>query len=284
MWILLAALSAAFAGLTSVLAKLGGQKIDSNVATALRTVVVLAMAWLMAAISGGVCTLGEVDFRSAVLLMLSGVTTGASWLCYYRALQLGEVGRVMAVDKFSAVLTPVLAFALLGEAFSAGSAAAMVLIALGTALMLRRPGAGGQGAKWLPYAIGSAVFASATALLGKLGIAGVESNLGTAIRTCVVLVMAWGMVFVTGKAGEVRTIGARAGTMLALSGVATGASWLCYYRALQLGPLSAVASIDRMSLLVAALLARVLLGERLGRREGVGLAVLTAGTVLMVLG
>ena len=253
MWILLAALSAAFAGLTSVLAKLGGQKIDSNVATALRTVVVLAMAWLMAAISGGVCTLGE-------------------------------VGRVMAVDKFSAVLTPLLAFALLGEAFSAGSAAAMVLIALGTALMLRRPGAGGQGAKWLPYAIGSAVFASATALLGKLGIAGVESNLGTAIRTCVVLVMAWGMVFVTGKAGEVRTIGARAGAMLALSGAATGASWLCYYRALQLGPLSAVASIDRMSLLVAALLARVLLGERLGRREGVGLAVLTAGTVLMVLG
>lgn len=284
MWVLMASLSAVFAGMVAILAKLGARNTDSNVMTAVRTGVVLVMAWGMAALSGGVRGIGDIDHRSAMLLILSGLTTGASWLCYFKALQLGEVGWVMAVDKSSAVLTLILAFALLGEQITPLRAAAIALIALGTALMLRRPASGGIGnAKWLPYAVGSAVFATATALLGKLGIVGVESNLGTAIRTSVVLVMAWGMVLATGKLSEVRRIDKRTGLFICLSGLATGASWLCYYRALQLGPLSAVASIDRMSLLVAAVLARIIFGERLGGRERTGLAVLTVGTVLMAL-
>ncbi len=284
MWILLAALSALFAGATSILAKIGIRRADSTVATAIRTAVVLVMSWLMVLVVGSQDQLGSLGGKNLLFLVLSGLATGASWLCYFRALKLGNVNRVVAVDKSSTVLTILLAFLLLGEPFSPLAGAAMALIAAGTWLMLERKADQRQGeGPWLLYAAGSAVFASLTAILAKLGISGVESNLGTAVRTSVVLVMAWAMVALTGKLDQVRQVERRELLFICLSGLATGASWLCYYKALQDGPASAVVPIDKLSILVVALFARLFLGERLSRRAGTGLALLTAGTLLMVL-
>ncbi len=284
MWILLAALSALFAGATSILAKIGIRRADSTVATAIRTAVVLVMSWLMVLVVGSQDQLGSLGGKNLLFLVLSGLATGASWLCYFRALKLGNVNRVVAVDKSSTVLTILLAFLLLGEPFSPLAGAAMALIAAGTWLMLERKADQRQGeGPWLLYAAGSAVFASLTAILAKLGISGVESNLGTAVRTSMVLVMAWAMVALTGKLDQVRQVERRELLFICLSGLATGASWLCYYKALQDGPASAVVPIDKLSILVVALVARLFLGERLSRRAGTGLALLTAGTLLMVL-
>ncbi len=284
MWILLAALSALFAGATSILAKIGIRRADSTVATAIRTAVVLVMSWLMVLVVGSQDQLGSLGGKNLLFLVLSGLATGASWLCYFRALKLGNVNRVVAVDKSSTVLTILLAFLLLGEPFSPLAGAAMALIAAGTWLMLERKADQRQGeGPWLLYAAGSAVFASLTAILAKLGISGVESNLGTAVRTSMVLVMAWAMVALTGKLDQVRQVERRELLFICLSGLATGASWLCYYKALQDGPASAVVPIDKLSILVVALFARLFLGERLSRRAGTGLALLTAGTLLMVL-
>ncbi len=284
MWILLAALSALFAGATSILAKIGIRRTDSTVATAIRTAVVLVMSWGMVLVVGSQGQLRALSGKNLLFLVLSGLATGASWLCYFRALKLGNVNRVVAVDKSSTILTILLAFLLLGEPFSPLAGAAMALMALGTWLMLEKKADQRHGeGPWLLYAAGSAVFASLTSILAKLGISGVESNLGTAVRTSVVLVMAWAMVALTGKWGQVRQIEKRELLFICLSGLATGGSWLCYYRALQAGPASVVVPIDKLSILVVALFARVFLGERLSRRAGAGLALLTAGTLLMVL-
>ena len=284
MWILLAALSALFAGATSILAKIGIRRTDSTVATAIRTAVVLVMSWCMVLVVGSQGQLRGLSGKNLLFLVLSGLATGASWLCYFRALKLGNVNRVVAVDKSSTILTILLAFLLLGEPFSPLAGAAMALMALGTWLMLEKKADQRHGeGPWLLYAAGSAVFASLTSILAKLGISGVESNLGTAVRTSVVLVMAWAMVALTGKWGQVRQIEKRELLFICLSGLATGGSWLCYYRALQAGPASVVVPIDKLSILVVALFARVFLGERLSRRAGAGLALLTAGTLLMVM-
>lgn len=284
MWLAYAAGSAVFAGLTAILAKIGIRKTDSTVATAIRTVVVLAMSWAMVFVVGSQGTLGQIDGRSLMFLGLSGLATGASWLCYFRALKLGNVNHVAPIDKLSTVLTILLAFLLLGEPFGAAQGVGMVLIGVGTLLMVEKKAVTRQSeGPWLLYALGSAVFASLQAILAKFGITGVESNLGTALRTVVVLAMAWLMVLVTGKAGEVGRVDRRELGFICLSGLATGGSWLCYYKALQEGPASIVVPIDKLSILLVVLFARIVLGERLSRKAGAGLALLTAGTLVLAL-
>lgn len=287
MWLLYAAGSAFFAGVTSILAKCGIRKTDSTVATAVRTAVVLVFAWIMVLVTGSIGQLRKIRGSTYVLLILSGAATGASWLCYFKALQVGDINKVVPIDKSSTVLTILLALIFLHEGISFPKALAVAVIAAGILLMIERKDVEEtkQEAKgsWLLYAAGSAFFASLTAILGKIGIQGVESNLGTAIRTCVVLLMAWGMVFVTGKQKEVSQIGRKELVFICCSGIATGASWLCYYRALQEGPASIVAPVDRLSVLVTVAFSYLVFGERLGRKQAGGLFLLTAGTVAMAL-
>ena len=284
MWVLFAFGSALLAGLTSILAKCGIRKTDATLATAIRTVVVLAFSWGMVFLVGSQSQLGSLTGKTLLFLVLSGLATGASWLCYFRALQLGNINKVVPIDKSSTVLTIVLAFLLLGEPITAVKAVCVALIGAGTFLMIeKKVGQKSKSGKWLPYAIGSAVFASLTSILGKIGISGVESNLGTAIRTGVVLVMAWGMVFVTGKGGEIREISGRELGFICLSGLATGGSWLCYYRALQDGLASVVVPIDKLSILVTVAFSYVVFHEKLTRRSALGLGLIVAGTLGMLL-
>ena len=287
MWLLFAAGSAFFAGVTAILAKCGIRRTDSTVATAIRTIVVLIFAWMMVFLVGSQEQIQTIDRTTLLFLILSGLATGASWLCYFRALQIGDINKVVPIDKSSTVLTILLAFLLLGEPIGLFQGIGVVLIGAGTFLMIEKKqqegsrGVSGKG--WMLCAFGSAMFASLTAILGKVGIQGVESNLGTAIRTGVVLVMAWAMVLVTGKAGEVRRVPGRELAFICLSGLATGASWLCYYRALQDGLASVVVPIDKLSILVTIAFSYLAFHERLTRKTGWGLALIVAGTLAMLL-
>ena len=286
MWILYAFGSALFAGLTAVLAKCGIRKTDSTVATAIRTIVVLAFSWLMVFIVGSQAQISAISGKTLLFLILSGLATGASWLCYFRALQIGDINKVVPVDKSSTVLTILLAVIFLHESLSLAKGAGIVLIAVGTYLMIEKKqsdGAAKSGGSWLLYAAGSAVFASLTSILGKIGISGVESNLGTAIRTGVVLVMSWMMVFVTGKGKLVRAVPKNELGFICLSGLATGGSWLCYYKALQDGPASVVAPIDKLSILVTILFSWLVFHEKLTKKSALGLAAVVGGTLLMLL-
>lgn len=284
MWILFAFGSALFAGLTSILAKCGIRKTDSTVATAIRTAVVLIFSWLMVFVVGSQGTIPAIGGRTLLFLVLSGLATGASWLCYFKALQLGDVNKVVPIDKSSTVLTIILAAIFLQEGVSLPKGIGVVLIAVGTFLMIEKKQSSGEtkSAAWLWYALGSAVFASLTAILGKIGISGIESNLGTAIRTVVVLVMSWVMVFVTGKQGELKAIPQNELGFICLSGLATGGSWLCYYRALQDGPASVVVPIDKLSILVTVLFSYLVFHEKLTKKSALGLAGIVAGTLLML--
>ena len=285
MWIILAAGSAFFAGLTSILAKCGIRKTDSTVATAVRTIVVLVMSALMILIVGSFGTIVQISGKSWLFLALSGLSTGASWLCYFKALQNGDVNKVVPIDKSSTILTMIMAFIFLQESISLLKIVCITMIVAGTLLMLERKDVSGEQKSrvWLPFAVLSAVFAAATSILGKIGISDVESNLGTTIRTAVVLLMAWLMVLVTGKSGKVREIPRNELLFICLSGIATGASWLCYYKALQGGPASIVAPIDKLSILVTVLFSRIVFHEKLSLKSGIGLALLTAGTLLLLL-
>ena len=284
MWILFAFGSALFAGLTSILAKCGIRKTDSTVATAIRTIVVLLFSWLMVFVVGSQGTIRDISGKTLLFLALSGLATGASWLCYFRALQLGDVNKVVPIDKSSTVLTILLAAIFLQEGVSLPKGIGIVLIAAGTFLMIEKKESSGgtKSAAWFWYALGSAVFASLTAILGKVGISGVESNLGTAIRTGVVLVMSWVMVFVTGKQEELKAIPRNELGFICLSGLATGGSWLCYYKALQDGPASVVVPIDKLSILVTVLFSYLVFHEKLTAKSGLGLAGIVAGTLLML--
>lgn len=285
MWVLYAFGSALFAGLTSILAKCGIRKTDSNVATAVRTIVVLLFSWLMVFVVGSQSTIPDVSGKTWVFLILSGLATGASWLCYFRALQIGDINKVVPIDKSSTVLTILLALIFLGEGITWLKGGAVVLIAAGTLLMIQKKetdAAKPQGKAWLLYACGAAVFASLTAILGKIGIDGVESNLGTAIRTGVVLIMAWVVVFVTGRQHTVKQIDKRELLFICLSGLATGGSWLCYYKALQDGLASVVVPIDKLSILVTVAFSHIVFKERLSRKGAIGLALIVAGTLLML--
>ena len=283
MWLLYAVGSALFAGLTSILAKCGIRKTDSTVATAIRTIIVLIFAWVMVFVVGSQGTIASIPARSLAFLGLSGLATGVSWLCYFYALQRGPIDKVVPIDKSSTVMTILLAALLLGESVTLTKGIGVVLIAAGTFLMIEKKG-GVQKEEngWMLAAFGSAIFAALTSILGKVGITGVESNLGTALRTGVVLIMAWVMVFVQGKQGQVNAVPQNELGFICLSGLATGASWLCYYKALQLGPASLVAPIDKLSILVTVLFSYIVFHERLSRKALTGLAVLVAGTLVML--
>ena len=285
MWILYAAGSAFFAGITSILAKCGIRKTDSTVATSLRTMVILLFSWLIVWIVGSGSQIAAISGVTLLFLVLSGAATGASWLCYFRALQTGDINKVVPIDKLSTVLTILLALLFLGEGISLRKMVAVFLIAAGIFLMIEKKDVKDQKADgksgWMLYAAGSAFFASLTAILGKIGISGVESNLGTAIRTAVVLIMAWGMVFITGKEKDIKKIDRKELVFICLSGIATGVSWFCYYRALQEGPASVVAPIDKLSVLVTVVFSYFVFGEKLTGKALAGLLLLTAGTVAM---
>ena len=285
LWLFFALGSAMFAGLTAILAKIGIENVNSTLATALRTVVVLVFSWVMVFIVGAQSGIGDISGHTLLFLVLSGLATGASWLCYFRALQLGDVNKVTPIDKSSTVLTILLAFILLGEPISLPQAAGVVGIGAGTLLMVSKKETQSEvkGGKWFIYALLSAVFASLTSIFGKIGVENVDSNLGTAIRTIVVLVMAWLMVFITGEQKGLRQISRKSWIFLILSGFATGGSWLCYYRALQDGPASVVVPIDKLSILVTIFFSRVVLKEKLSRRAAVGLVLIVLGTGAMLL-
>lgn len=288
MWILFAFGSAIFAGLTSILAKCGIRKTDSDAATAIRTIVVLIFSWIMVLITGSIGTIGDLSSKTWIFLLLSGIATGASWLCYFKALQMGDVNKVVPIDKSSTILTIILAFIFLGEPITPVKGCAVVLIGVGTFMMIQKKETAGEtekpkGRSWLIYALLSTVFASLTAILGKVGIEGVESNLGTAIRTCVVLVMAWVVVFVKGKQHTIREIPKNELGFICLSGLATGGSWLCYYRALHDGMASVVVPIDKLSILVSIAFSYIVFKERLTKKAAVGLCLIVAGTLIMLL-
>ena len=284
MWILSAFGSALFAGLTAILAKCGIRKTDSTVATAIRTIVVLAFSWLMVFIVGSQDTIGDISGKTLLFLVLSGLATGGSWLCYFKALQDGPASVVVPIDKSSNVLTILLAAIFLQEGISLPKGIGVALIAVGTFLMIEKKQSSGEtkSAAWLWFALGSAVFASLTAILGKVGISGVESNLGTAIRTGVVLVMSWIMVFVTGKRGELKRVPRNELGFIGLSGLATGGSWLCYYKALQDGPASVVVPIDKLSILVTIAFSYFVFHEKLTKKSALGLMLIVGGTLLML--
>ncbi len=286
MWIVMAVLSAFFAGLTAILAKCGIKKTDSDVATALRTVVVLLFSWVMVFVVGSAGAITQISGKSLVFLVLSGLATGASWLCYFKALSVGDVNKVVPIDKSSTILSVLMAIFLLGEReHLTVKLVGTMLLALGIFLMIEQKKTGNTetGGTWMPYAVGSAVFAALTSILAKVGITGVESNLGTAIRTGVVLVMAWLIIFIKGKQAQVRKTDRRELFYIALSGLATGASWLCYYYAIQNGVVSVVVPIDKLSILVTVAFSYVVFREKLTRKAAFGLTLMVLGTLAMAI-
>lgn len=286
MWIMYATGSAFFAGITSILAKCGISKTDSDVATAIRTIVVLVFSWILVLLTRTISGITVISGKTLLFLVLSGIATGASWLCYFKALQIGDVNKVVPIDKSSTILTILLACIFFHEGLSLFKLVCVCLIGLGTMLMINRKEdvkSNSLDKSWLIYAILSAVFASLTSILGKIGISGIDSNLGTAIRTSVVLVMAWLMVFVKNKQSEIKFIDHKELLFIILSGFATGASWLCFYRALQEGPTSVVVPIDKLSILVTIIFSRVVFHEKLSRKALLGLILITVGTVIMMM-
>lgn len=291
MWVLYAFGSALFAGVTAILAKCGIKNTDSNVATALRTIVVLIFSWIMVFLSGANSGWSALTGKTLLFLVLSGLATGASWLCYFRALQLGDVNKVTPIDKSSTVLTMLLAILFLREDISVLKIIGILLIGAGTYLMIQKKAVLAEGLqagqkkednRWLLYACASAVFASLTSILGKVGVQGIPSNLGTAIRTIVVLLMAWIVVFVTKKQETIRSIDGKSWLFLVLSGIATGASWLCYYRALQTGPASVVVPIDKLSILITIGFSYIVFREKLSKKAAAGLVLIVAGTLSLL--
>lgn len=283
MWVVFAFLSALFAGLTTILAKCGIRRTDSTVATAVRTGVVLITAFIMTLIVGSTSGITEISGRSWLFLVLSGLATGASWLCYFRALQLGDVNKVVPIDKSSTVLSIILAAVFLREPVSVIGWVCVAAIAVGTYMMIeKKERTEEKSRRWLVYAVLSAVFAAVTSILGKVGIENVESNLGTTVRTAVVLVAAWAMVFVTGKGKQVRRIPKKELMFICLSGLATGGSWLCYYKALHDGLASVVVPIDKLSILVTVAFSYIVFREKLTLRSSIGLLFIVAGTLGLI--
>ena len=286
MWIIMAILSAVFAGLTAILAKCGIKKTDSDIATGIRTIVVLIFSWIMVFIVGSFDTITDMSTRTLAFLVLSGLATGASWICYFKALSMTDVNKVVPIDKSSTVLTVLLAMAIFNETSSLGvKLIATALIGLGAFMMIEKKESSVTDEKrgWLVYAILSAVFAAMTSILGKVGIDGVESNLGTAIRTIVVLIMAWIIVFGKGKGPQVKAIDKKELMFICLSGLATGASWLCYYYAIQKGIVSVVVPIDKMSIVVSIAFSYIVFKEKLTKKAAMGLAMMVAGTLAMAI-
>lgn len=283
-WLVAAIFSAFFAGLTSILAKCGIRKTDSDLATALRTVVVLAFSWIMVFVVGSYASITEISITALIFLILSGLATGASWICYFKALSLGDINKVVPIDKSSTVLTVLLAIICFGEASNITvKLIATAILAIGIFLMIEKKETEQKSERksWMIYAVLSAVFAALTSIIAKIGISGVESNLGTAIRTCVVLLMAWIIVFSKSKQKEIKHIDKKELLFISLSGLATGASWLCYYYAIQNGIVSVVVPIDKLSILVTVIFSYFVFKEKLSRKAFLGLSLMVAGTLLM---
>ena len=284
-WLTAAIFSALFAGLTSILAKCGIKKTDSDLATALRTIVVLVFSWIMVFVVGSLPTVTQIEGKALVFLVLSGLATGASWMCYFKALSMGDINKVVPIDKSSTVLTVLLAIICFGETGNlVVKLIATGILAAGIFLMVekKKSTAKGEGHAWMIYAVLAAVFAALTSILAKMGISGVESNLGTAIRTGVVLVMAWVIVFMRGKQKQIRTIDKKELLFIGLSGIATGASWLCYYYAIQNGDVSIVVPIDKLSIIVTVMFSYFVFKEKLSAKAFFGLCLMVVGTLLMV--
>ena len=283
-WIISAVFSAVFAGLTSILAKCGIKKTDSDLATALRTIVVLAFSWLIVFVVGSQTTIADIQPKALIFLILSGFATGASWICYFKALSMGDINKVVPIDKSSTILTVLLAIICFGETSNlVVKLIATAILALGIFLMVekKKNTAQAQGRSWMIYAILAAVFAALTSILAKVGISGVESNLGTAIRTAVVLVLSWGIVFTRKKHTGLHTIDKKELLFICLSGIATGASWLCYYYAIGHGDVSVVVPIDKLSILVTVAFSYIVFKEKLSKKAFLGLALMVVGTLLM---
>ena len=286
MWLIMAVLSAFFAGLTSILAKCGIRKTDSDVATAIRTIVVLGFSWIMVFVAGSAGTITDIGSKALVFLILSGLATGASWICYFKALSMGDVNKVVPIDKSSTILSVLLAILLFHETdHLAVRLTGTVILSAGIFLMVERKREEKKetNGKWIVYAVFSAVFAALTSILAKIGIEGVESNLGTAIRTGVVLVMAWVVVFMKGKQRQVKETDRRELVFIALSGLATGGSWLCYYYAIQNGIVSVVVPIDKLSIVVTVIFSYLAFKEKLSKRAFSGLCLMVVGTLIMAI-
>lgn len=284
MWIIASVFSAIFAGLTAILAKCGIRKTNSDVATALRTIVVLVFSVLMVWIVGSGGSIAEISRKSWIFLVLSGLATGASWICYFKALSVGDVNKVAPIDKSSTILSVLLAILVFQETnHLAVKLVGTVFIGVGTYLMIEKKSTDKEtkNGKWILYAVLSAVFAALTSVLAKIGISGVESNLGTAIRTVVILIMSWGIVFAKGEAKNISGVDRKELVFIGLSGLATGASWLCYYYAIQKGIVSVVVPIDKMSILLTVLFSTAFLKEKLSKKSAVGLCLMCIGTLAM---
>lgn len=285
MWVIFALLSAFFAGITAVLSKVGIKNVNSDLGTAIRTIVVFVFAWLMVFVVGAWGGITSITSKTLIFLVLSGLATGASWLCYFKALRLGDVNKVASIDKSSTVLTMILAFIFWGEKITILKGICIILIGLGTYMMIEKRESDektGKNTEWLVWAILSAVFAALTSVLGKIGISDIDSTLGTAIRTFVVLIMSWIVVCVSKSQSGIKNITLRTLVFLVLSGIATGLSWLCYYKALQGGQASVVVPIDKLSILVTIAFSYIVLGERLTKKSFCGLALLVCGTLLLL--
>lgn len=286
MWILLAFGSAFFAGLTSITAKCGIKKTDSTVATAIRTGVVLLCSAVMVTIVGSWGGITNIDTKSRIFLVLSGIATGASWLCYFKAISIGDVNKVVPLDKSSTVLAAVIAIIFLGESVTVPKITGLIAVTVGTYMMIgKKDGAveKKRGLGWFFYGSLSAVFAALTSVLAKVGIENVDSNLATTVRTAVVLVMAWLAVLVTGKGKLVKETTKKELLFIVISGILTGASWLCYYRALQLGEVSVVVPIDKLSILVSIAFSYIVFKEKLTLKSFMGLMIIVVGTLCLLL-
>ncbi len=286
MWTFLAFCSAFFAGITSILAKCGIKNIDSNLATAIRTLVILVFSWIMVFVVGVGHEISSIDSSTLLFLVLSGVATGGSWLCYFKALQIGDINKITPIDKSSTILTMILAFIFFNEPVSILKCSALLSIALGTYWMIQKKKTNqndtySKSAYF--YALASAVCASLTSILGKMGMTNISSTLGTAIRTIIVLIMAWGIVFATKKQKTIKNIDKKSWFFLVLSGISTGISWLCYYSALQIGLASVVVPIDKLSIVVTILFSYVVFGEKLSKKEASGLFFIVVGTLLLLI-
>ena len=284
-WLTAAILSAVFAGLTSILAKCGIKKTDSDLATALRTIVVLIFSWIMVLVVGSLHTITEIQPKAFIFLILSGLATGASWICYFKALSVGDINKVVPIDKSSTVLTVLLAIICFGETSNlVMKLIATAILAVGIFLMVekKKREEKQESKTWMLYAVLAAVFAALTSILAKMGISGVESNLGTAIRTGVVLIMAWVTVFARGNQAQLKSIDKKELLFIGLSGIATGASWLCYYYAIQNGEVSVVVPIDKLSIIVTVIFSYFVFKEKLSKKAFAGLCLMVAGTLLMV--
>ena len=283
-WITAAIFSAVFAGLTSILAKCGIKKTDSDLATAIRTIVVLAFSWLMVFVVDSQGTIVDIQPKSFVFLILSGLATGASWIFYFKALSMGDINKVVPIDKSSTILTVLLAIICFEETSNLWvKLIATAILGTGIFLMVEKKQATQKSTSkvWMIYAILAAVFAALTSILAKAGISGVESNLGTAIRTAVVLVMSWSIVFARKKHTALKKIDKKELLFICLSGIATGASWLCYYYALGHGDVSVVVPIDKLSILVTVAFSFIVFKEKLSKKAFLGLALMVTGTLLM---